>query len=415
MTHAKSSELSTTTQELVDKGYQHYVPVYSPCKMILSHGQGARLWDLDGQEYIDLGTGISVNNLGHQHEDVVRAMLDQGKKLWHTSNIYFTEPAVRLAEELAKVSFADRVFFANSGAEANEAAIKLARKYSSLQYPEDKREIITFYGSFHGRTLTTVTATAQPKYHEGFEPLPPGFIYCPFNDFDAVEKAFSSKTCAVLIEPIQGEGGVHIANPEFLAHLRTLCQKHEALLIFDEIQCGMGRSGKLFAYQWKEDCQPDIMTLAKALGNGLPIGAMLTTDKIAQAFSLGNHGSTFGGNPVATAVARVVLSKINSDELMNHVLKQGDRLCQHLNRIHQKLDIFQEIRGQGLMIGAELQGKWVDKAREIREACRLHGVLILQAGPNVLRFLPPLNISTKDLDAGMELVEKALQSFRETL
>lgn len=401
------SNTPTSTESLITHGRDHFVPMYAQREMILDRGEGSRLWDLEGIEYIDLGTGISVNSLGHQEKDLVETAMLQLKKLWHTSNIYFSEPTVQLAKELVVATFADRVFFSNSGAEANEAAIKLARKYASKHHSEEKREIITFEGSFHGRTLTTVTATAQPKYQKGFAPLPGGFTYCPVNDFEAIEKRVSEKTCAIMIEPIQGEGGVVPSKPGFLRHLRDLCQKYDALLIFDEIQCGMGRTGKLMAHEW-EGVQPDIMTLAKALGCGLPIGAMLATESVAQAFDVGNHGTTFGGNPVVAAVARTVLKKINDPKLLANVEKQGAYIQQRLNELNQSTHLFTEIRGKGLMLGAVLEEAWHGKAGQLMEVCRQNQVLILQAGPNVLRFLPPLNITDEDLKLGMDRVAEAL-------
>ncbi|MBF0276699.1 MAG: aspartate aminotransferase family protein [SAR324 cluster bacterium] len=404
---SRHSQLSS--EELVARGKAAYLPVYSPREMILDHGKGARLWDLEGREYIDLGSGIAVNALGHQEEDLVQAAIEQTRKLWHTSNMYYTEPVIRLAAELVEASFADRVFFSNSGAEANEAAIKLARKYASTKKTSGKREIITFNGSFHGRTLATVTATAQAKHQKGFDPLPGGFTYCPYNDFNAFEKIISEETCAVMIEPIQGESGITPAEPGFLKHLQTLCHKYDAVLIFDEIQSGMGRTGRLFAYEWEEGVKPDIVTLAKALGGGLPMGAMLTTEAVGKAFSVGDHGSTFGGNPVVAAVARVALQKIRSPQIMANVKRQGDQLRKRLQELN--LDMFKEIRGKGLMIGAELQDQWKDQAYEITEKCRHHGVLVLQAGNNVLRFLPPLNITDEELNTGMDRVIETLSDL----
>ncbi|MBF0351634.1 MAG: aspartate aminotransferase family protein [SAR324 cluster bacterium] len=401
---------SSMTHDLVAKGEKYYLPVYSPQKFILSHGRGSRLWDTDGREYIDMSAGISVNSLGHQHPELVAAFKEQGEKLWHISNLYYSEPAIRLAEELVSLSFAERVFFANSGAEANEAAIKIARKYASAHFAEDKREIITFQGSFHGRTITTVSATAQPKYQKGFAPLTGGFVYCNLNDRNAVDQAISEKTCAVLIEPIQGEGGINISDLQFLEHLRQLCDQYKALLIFDEIQCGMGRTGKLFAYEWTTVI-PDIMTLAKALGGGLPLGAVLTTNQFASVFSPGDHGSTFGGNPVMCAVARAALKVINSRETLKNVEKQGATLKARLQEMNKKYDMFSEIRGQGLIVGAELKGRFLNHAPEINHACHQQGVMILQAGKNVLRFLPPLNISDEELNTGLERMEQAFSTL----
>ncbi len=407
---APARQQSSPTEVLVRTGHQCYVPNYKPREIVLDRGEGSRVWDLDGNEYIDLGTGISVNSLGHRHPSLLAALAAQSERLWHTSNIYFTEPPVLLAQELVAATFADRVFFCNSGGEANEAAIKLVRKYSSLSHPPDKREIISFEGSFHGRTLAAVTATAQPKYHEGFEPLPAGFRYCPFNDFDAIEQLISAQTCAVLVEPVQGEGGITSAAPGFLAHLRSLCDRHQALLVFDEVQSGMGRTGRLFAHEW-DDVTPDVMTVAKALGCGIPIGAMLAREEVAAALTLGTHGSTFGGNPLACAVARVALREIRTPALLANVHAQGEVFRQRLHRIGERTGLFREIRGRGLMIGAELVDNFAGKAGEIMEQCRRHGVLILQAGPDVLRFLPPLNINDADLALGLERLESALVDY----
>ena len=396
------SEPSLQSRDLMEKGQRYFMPNYKPRDVVFDRGEGARLWDTDGNEYIDMGTGISVTSLGHQEPDLVKAFLAQGKRLWHTSNLYWNEPAVRLAEELVQSApFANKVFFCNSGAEANEAAIKLARKHSSLHYPAQKREIITFYGGFHGRTLAAVTATAQPKYQEGFEPVPGGFVYCDYNDIAAVDKLVSEKTCAILVEPIQGEGGVNPAQPGFLSHLRKLCDQHDALLMCDEVQTGMGRSGKLYTYEWEDGLVPDVVTMAKALGGGLPIGAMLVGEKAQQALDFGSHGSTFGGNAVASAVARVMLDKIRQPEFLAHVTRQGDTIVKTLQELTGELNMFSEIRGKGLMIGAELKDNWRGRAGDLSARCQQHGVLVLIAGADVLRFLPPLNISDEELQTGL--------------
>ncbi len=398
---------------LIEKGRRYYVPVFKPRDVVIDHGRGARVWDVDGREYVDLGAGIAVSALGHQDPELVEALLAQARKLWHTSNIYFSEPTIRLAEELVAATFAERVFFCNSGAEANEAAIKLARKHASLRFPPDKREIVTFEGCFHGRTLATVTATAQPKYHEGFEPLPGGFSYCPFNDFEAIEAKVSERTCAVLVEPVQGEGGIVPARPGFLAHLQRLCREHDALLMFDEVQSGMGRTGRLFGYQWEEDVTPDVVTLAKGLGGGVPIGAMLVAPSAADTLQFGSHGTTFGGNPLAAAAARVVLRRVQTPELLANVERQGRRLSERLEALGRGLaGRFREIRQRGLMLGVELAGgEWEGKAGDLTEQCRAHGALVLQAGPNVLRFLPPLNITDEEFDEGLYRVENALKEL----
>lgn len=402
------------TKHLVDVGQQVYVPNYAPKHIVLDRGQGARLWDLDENEYIDLSTGIAVNAFGHQHPELLAAFMEQGQKLWHASNIYFVEPAVRLAEEIVSATFAERVFFCNSGSEANEAAIKLVRKHSSQRFSNEKREIISFEGSFHGRTLAAVTATAQPKYHEGFEPLPGGFDYCVFNDPDAVARKISDKTCAVLVEPVQGEGGITPARQGFLRHLRSLCDKHNALLVFDEIQCGMGRTGKMFGFEW-EDVTPDVVTMAKALGAGLPIGALLVAGSAAEALPLGSHGSTFGGNPVAAAVARVAFRLAHSPDTLHNVNKQGDRFRASLHGLNQELSIFKDIRGRGLMIGAELVEAHAGKAGELLDVCTENGILTLVAGPDVLRLLPPLNITDEETTAAIQRLEAACRQWAGTV
>ena len=407
----KTGELtqSAQTSELVATGQRRYVPNYAPKEMILDRGAGARMWDIDGNEYVDLGAGISVTSLGHGDPELAEALAAQAGRLWHVSNLYFAEPVVRLADELCAASFADRVFFCNSGAEANEAAIKLARKHASLCHGGEKHEIVTFHGGFHGRTIATVTATAQPKYQEGFGPMPGGFRYCDYNDVAALDAAIGERTCAVLVEPIQGEGGVVPAEDGFLAAIAERCRAHDALLMFDEIQSGLARTGRLFAYEWEEGVVPDVVTIAKALGGGLPIGAMLVGEKAAETLQPGSHGSTFGGNPVAAAVARVVLRKLGSAELLANVERQGERLRKRLVALHNEIGFISEVRGKGLMLGAVLRDEWAGRAGELGEVCRQHGVLVLQAGADVVRFLPPLNITDTELDEGMDRFEAAMR------
>lgn len=407
--HAPSSD----SKHLVENGQRYYVPNYKPREMILDRGKNARLWDKDGNEYIDLGSGIAVCSLGHANPDLIAALTEQANKLWHTSNIFFTEPPIRLAEALVSATkFARRVYFCNSGTEANEAAIKLVRKYASSKgRPPEKREIITFTGSFHGRTLAAVTATAQPKYQEGYEPLPGGFTYVAFNDFDAIEKAVSDATCAIFIEPVQGEGGIVPAAPGFLRHLRALCDKHDALLVFDEIQSGMARTGHFLAYEAEEGVQPDVVTLAKALGCGIPIGAMLVGEKAENVLQFGSHGSTFGGNPIMANVALTALGKLQSPEITANVTRQSDALFTALRRMGDEMGLFSEVRGRGLMIGAVLKEQWHGKAGDITEVCRQHGVLVLVAGPNVLRFLPALTITDEEMAEGVKRVESALKAY----
>ena len=408
-----AKKLSTASKKLVEKGRKYYTLAYKPRDMVLARGKGAMVWDLDGNDYVDLGAGIAVTGLGHQNTELLSALTAQAKKLWHTSNIFFTEPPILLAEELAKASkFAKRVFFTNSGAEANEAAIKLARKYAADKgRPPEARDIISFTGSFHGRTLAAVTATAQPKYHAGFEPLPPGFRYCKFNDFAAIEAMMDEKVCAVICEVVQGEGGITPVAPGFLKHVQALCRKYGAILILDQVQCGMMRTGKLFSHFAEPGVVPDVVTLAKALGGGIPIGAMLLGERVAETFQFGSHGSTFGGNPLACAVARVVLKKLQTPALAKNVADRGKELRAGLAAINKKHSIFTEIRGRGLMIGAELAPKWHGKAGEIADFARAQGVLVLQAGPNVMRFLPPLIITQKELKTGIDRLSRGIDQY----
>ncbi|MFZ4541535.1 MAG: aspartate aminotransferase family protein [Rickettsiales bacterium] len=405
------------TQELIAKGKQYYVPNYKPRDMILDRGLGATVWDLDGKDYIDLGAGIAVCSLGHQDPDLLAALDAQSRKIWHTSNIFYTEPPIRLAEKLVEVSgFATKAFFSNSGAEANEAAIKLVRKYAADQgKPPEKRNIISFNGSFHGRTLATVTLTAQPKYHIGFEPMPAGFIYCEtFNDEAAIDALVDENTCAIFVEPVQGEGGVMPAKPGFLKHLRALCDKVGALLVIDEIQAGLGRTGSLFAYT-QDGVVPDVVTLAKALGGGLPIGAMLVGPKAADVLQFGTHGTTFGGNPVMAAVAVASVTKLASPAVVGNVVDKAAKLRAGLTAMNETLGLFKEIRGRGLMIGAELLPEHAGKSGDISELARKAGVLVLVAGPNVMRFLPPLTITDDELTAGVARFKVALQQYHASL
>jgi acetylornithine/N-succinyldiaminopimelate aminotransferase len=398
---------------LVDLGKRYWLPVYKPRELVLDHGKGARVWDTEKRDYVDFGAGIAVNALGHQDPDLLAALTAQAGKLWHSSNVFYTEPPLHLAQELVEASgFAERVFLCNSGAEANEAAIKLVRKWAAAQgRSPERRVIITFRGSFHGRTLATVTATAQPKYQEGYEPLPGGFRYLDFNDVAALERAFAAgDVAAVMLEPVQGEGGVLPAEPGFLKRVRELCDTHAALLVLDEIQCGMGRTGTLFAHV-QDDVKPDIVTLAKALGCGFPIGAMLAGPKVADAMQFGAHGTTFGGNPMAAAVARVALRKLASAELLDNVHRQSAKLREALTSLGSELGVFSEVRGRGLMLGAVLSEKYRGTAGEILDFAAAHGLLMLQAGPDVLRFVPPLNITDEDLAAGLARLRAALSAF----
>ena len=404
--------MSTRTTALVESARQHLVPTYRQRALVLERGQGSRLWDIEGREYVDFAAGIAVSALGHGDADVLAALHEQAGKLWHTSNIFHSEPPLRLAEELIVASgFATRVFFCNSGAEANEAAIKLARRFAAnAGRPPERRTIVSFQGSFHGRTLATVTATAQPKYQQGFEPLPGGFRYAPFNDAAAFDAAFGDDVAAVIVEPVQGEGGVLPAAPGFLAHLRARCDEAGALLVFDEIQSGMGRSGRLWAHQW-DGVQPDVMTLAKGLGCGFPIGAMLVADTAAQTLEFGSHGTTFGGNPLAAAVARVALRKLSAPELLANVERQSQTLRDGLRALDEKHHVFSEVRGRGLMLGAQLRPEFAGRAADILDHAANTGLLLLQAGPDVLRFVPALNIGSEDVAEGLARLDAALAGF----
>lgn len=386
---------------------QVMVPNYAPAPFIPVKGLGSRLWDQEGKEYVDFSSGIAVTSLGHLHPELTAVLHAQADKLWHLSNGFTNEPALHLAQRLIDATFAERIFFCNSGAEANEAALKLARRYAHDHFGSDKDQVIACTQSFHGRTLFTVSVGGQPKYAEGFGPLPAGISHVPFNNLAAIEAAISDKTCAVIVEPVQGEGGVIPATAEYLSALRALCDKHHALLIFDEVQIGVGRSGSLFAYM-HYGITPDILTSAKALGNGLPIGAMLTTTPIAQSFVVGTHGSTYGGNPLVTAVADKVIELINTPELLAGVRQRHELLVEGLHQINQKHGVFKEIRGSGLLIGAELAPVLQGRAKDIVTLGAQHGVVLLMAGPNVLRLLPSLVIPLSDMSEGLRRLEAVI-------
>ena len=389
---------------------QVMVPNYAPQKLVPVRGKGSRVWDQDDREYLDFAGGIAVNALGHCHPVLVEALKKQGEKLWHLSNVYTNEPALELARELINATFAEKVFFCNSGGEANEAAFKLVRKYAYDNFDPEKNEIISFYQSFHGRTLFTVAVGGQKKYCEGFEPVPGGITHLPFNDPEALEQAISDKTCAVVLEPIQGEGGITPATPEFLKAARALCDKHNALLVYDEIQTGMGRTGDLFAYM-HSGVVPDILTSAKSLGGGIPIGAMLTTSEIAKSLGFGTHGSTYGGNPLACAVSLAAIQLINTPDILNAVKKKHELFRQHLEAINNRHPIFTEIRGRGLLIGAELIEAFHGRSKEFLAAAAKEGLMLLVAGPNVLRFAPALVITEDEIKEGMEKLERAVTAM----
>ena len=394
------------TRKIIEEADRYLMPTYSRFPIALRKGRGIKVWDTAGKEYLDFVGGIAVNVLGHCHPKVVVAIQKQAQRLIHVSNLYHIEPQVKLARLLVTHSFADKVFFCNSGAEANEAAIKIARKYSKEHYGAERYEIISAFNSFHGRTLATLTATGQTKFQKGFEPLMPGFKHVPFNDIDALKVAISSKTCAVMLEPIQAEGGIHLPYEDYLSKVRELCDDKKLLLIFDEVQTGMGRTGKLFAYE-HFGITPDIMALAKGLGGGVPIGAMLATDKVAAAFQPKTHASTFGGNPLVCAAAIAAVEAILED---GFILDQCNRMSRYLiERLNQLQEDYEgkvvDVRGKGLLIGMELMRDGLPYVT----ACMEHGLLIGLAGAgNILRFTPPLIVEEKDIDQMMDVLEDVL-------
>lgn len=389
---------------------QLMVPVFAPAAFIPVRGEGSRVWDQSGRELVDFTGGIAVNVLGHAHPALVEALTEQAQKLWHVSNVFTNEPALRLAKLLTEATFAERVFFANSGAEANEAAFKLARRYGHEVAGPQKCEIISALNSFHGRTLFTVSVAGQPKYSSGFGPQIEGISHVPYNDLEALKAQISDNTCAVVLEPIQGEGGVLPADQAYLEGVRQLCDQHGALLIFDEVQTGIGRTGELFAYM-HYGVVPDILTSAKSLGGGFPISAMLTTEKVAKHFGVGVHGTTYGGNPLACAVGEAVLSIVNTPEVLAGVAARSARFTCELNRLGEKYGLFTGVRGKGLLLGAVLCDAWKGRAGEIVAAAQQQDLMILVAGPDVLRFAPSLLISDADIDEGMARLDRALAAL----
>ncbi|GIQ70002.1 acetylornithine aminotransferase [Xylanibacillus composti] len=378
-------------------------PTYARFPLTLVKGEGSKLWDDQGNEYLDFFSGLAVTNLGHAHPAVKAAVLEQADILWHVSNLYHIPGQEKLAEELTAASCADRAFFCNSGAEANEAAIKLARRYHQLVRREQRYEIVTFHQSFHGRTLATLTATGQDKVKEGFAPLPEGFVYANFNDMESVKKAIHNRTAAVMLETVQAEGGVHVADQAFLKELAALCREQGILLILDEVQTGMGRTGKLFSYE-HFGIEPDIFTLAKGLGNGYPIGAVLAKEKLAEAFSPGSHGSTFGGNPMASAVARAVLRTMQEEKLPERAHKLGANMVRRLQEALQDNPFVREVRGLGLLIGIACTEPVADLVAQARE----QGLLVVTAGPNVIRLLPNLLLTEEEMERGLDVLTSLL-------
>lgn len=390
-------------QEILAMGQQYVMNTYGRLPMALVKGEGAWVWDAEGRQYLDFVSGLAVNSLGHAHPKVVAAITKQAQALLHCSNLYWIEPQVKLAKCLVENSCAAKAFFCNSGAEANEGAIKLARKYANQNYGPEKYEIITATNSFHGRTLATITATGQTKYQKGFAPLPEGFTYVAFNDLAALEKAIGPHTCAVLLEPVQGEGGVIPADPAYLTGVKRLCEEKGLLLIFDEVQSGLGRTGKFLAYQ-HYGVEPDIITLAKALGGGFPIGAMLAKDHVAQAFQPGDHASTFGGNPLASSAALAAMETLLMEGVLENTQVVGAYFKAKLTELIGQFSFVKEVRGMGLMLGLEL----TIEGKDIVARCLEQGLLINCTNVNVLRFLPPLIISQAEVDQALEILKKAI-------
>ncbi len=394
------------TKAIIKKADNVITATYARFPITIERGEGCLLWDTEGKKYIDFVAGIAVCNLGHAHPKVSKALAAQAKTLFHVSNLYYTLPQVDLAAWLVENSFADRVFFGNSGAEANEAAIKLARKFFKEKGEDHRFRVITMEKSFHGRTMATLSATGQNKIKKGFEPVLEGFDFVPFNDIAALKKKIDGSTCAVMLEPIQGEGGVRCPEPGFLESVRKICDETGALLIFDEIQTGIGRTGKLFAYE-HSGVAPDIMTLAKALGNGLPIGAMLAKERVSSAFSAGSHASTFGGTPIVTAGALETLKVIETENIVDRCRETGEYFKSKLLGLKEQYEVVEDVRGQGLLLGMKLK----TDGRPIVNRCMEKGFLINCIQEQILRFIPPLIIKRADIDALIICLDEVLREI----
>ena len=400
------------SQSITRENFDEWMmPVYAPAPFIPVRGEGSRLWDQQGKEYIDFAGGIAVNALGHAHPALREALNDQASKFWHTGNGYTNEPVLRLAKKLIDATFAERVFFCNSGAEANEAALKLARKFAHDRFGSQKSGIVAFKNAFHGRTLFTVSAGGQPAYSQDFAPLPPDIRHAVYNDLDSARQLIDDTTCAVIVEPVQGEGGVVPATNEFLQGLRELCDRHNALLIFDEVQTGVGRTGELYAYM-HYGVTPDLLTTAKALGGGFPIGALLATADCASVMTVGTHGTTYGGNPLATAVAGKLLEIVNTPDMLNGVKQRHDWFVERINAINERFGLFSEIRGLGLLIGCVLNAEFAGKAKLISQEAANAGVMVLIAGANVVRFAPALNVSEEEVASGLDRFALACERIK---
>ncbi|MBS4024155.1 MAG: acetylornithine transaminase [Clostridia bacterium] len=402
------------TEQLIKEGQQYVMNTYGRLPMALVKGQGSNVWDADGKEYLDFVGGLAVTSLGHCHPKVAAAIAEQANTLIHCSNLYWIEPQIKLAKWLVEHSCMDKVFFANSGAEANEGAIKLARKYAFINSignsigESPKYEIITMTKSFHGRTLATLTATGQEKFHQGYSPLPAGFKYSPFNELEALKEAITPQTCAVMVEPIQGEGGVNVATEDFLKGVRQLCDEKGLLLIFDEVQVGIGRTGTWFAYE-HFGVEPDIMTLAKALGSGVPIGALLAKDRVAAAFQPGDHASTFGGNPLVCSAGLATVQAMTEEKALENAVALSQQAFNRLEELKAKYSVIRQVRGKGLMIGIEL----AEPGQEVVVGCQRRGLLVNCAAGNVIRLLPPLNVSEKELGQALDILEQAIAEMEQ--
>ncbi|MDY0190801.1 MAG: acetylornithine transaminase [Desulfuromonas sp.] len=398
-----NNQQNVPSQQWIERGDKHIVTTYGRYPLVAVKGSGCWLWDADGNKYLDFLAGVAVNNLGHCHPAVVKALQQQAATLIHCSNYYHIPSQIELAEMLCANSFADRVFFCNSGAEANEAAMKLVRKHSAERYGSDRFEVITALASFHGRTIGTLSATGQDALHKGFTPVVPGFKYVPFGDVAAMQAAVDGKTCAVMLEPVQGEGGINVAPAGYLQAVRELCDKHNLLLVFDEVQVGCGRTGKLFAYQ-HDDVAPDIMTLAKALAGGPPIGAMLAREQVAATFTPGTHGSTFGGNPLITTAAIASLRTLINDGVLENCVEMGAYLRSRLEQLSQRYSFAGEVRGRGLMLGLKLD---IPGADIVKQAMK-KGLLINCTAGSVLRLVPPLIVTRAEIDTAMDILDGVL-------
>lgn len=394
------------TQEIMEMGQKYVMNTYGRLPMALVKGEGAYVWDAEGKKYLDFVSGLAVNSLGHCHPKVVKAIREQAGTLMHVSNMYWIEHQVKLAKMLVENSALDKAFFCNSGAEANEGAIKLARKYARKYMGPDKYEIITFDKSFHGRTLAAITATAQPKYQKDLDPLPQGFKYVPFNDFAALEAAISPHTCAIMMEPIQGEGGVNVADYDFMQKVKQLCADKNLLLIFDEVQCGLARTGKLFAYE-HFGVEPDIITLAKAIAGGFPMGVLMAKEKVAECFQPGDHASTFGGNPLASAAGCAAMSILADQAFLAETTEKGKYFEVQLNKLQSKYGFVTDVRGKGLILGLGI----TVEGKQIVDACTAKGLLINCVGSNVLRFLPPLIVSKENIDTAVAIIDEAMSNL----